>query len=314
MLASRLRYQLTHCRQISQVHVHSHLIKIKTPQVAYARASVISDRFRTLHLPSALLIPSLCQLHHSKTFLVHNRNLWFPTYFLLSLVSTLLRLLFPPAIPLCPLVTSLLFRRQFAMVLVRMVSLLCLAPLHSDVCWPVYSLVHCHSFTKARRSNCHVWCLSWLGYQPRRPLKCVTDPAKIFLSQDWQQLTSFLGTSHAKCSPYHPQTNAQTERFNLNEKRCTVSTWRKAHRLPIVLLALRTSHREAFDASSALTLYGMNLRLPNQFFPTANEWQTDPQAALQCINNEWHLISKCPHVSQLTKKCMSVNVCSRVLM
>jgi len=25
----------------------------------------------------------------------------------------------------------------------------------------------------------------------------------------------------------------------------------------------------------------MNLRLPNQFYPTANEWQTNPQAALQ---------------------------------
>jgi len=50
------------------------------------------------------------------------------------------------------------------------------------------------------------------------PLKCVTEQAKIFLSQDWQQLVSFLGTSHAKCSPYHPQANAQTERFNLNLK------------------------------------------------------------------------------------------------
>jgi len=49
----------------------------------------------------------------------------------------------------------------------------------------------------------------------------------------------------------------------------------------MVLLALCTLHREEFDASSAMTLYGMNLRLPNQFYPTANEWQTDPQAALQ---------------------------------
>ena len=29
--------------------------------------------------------------------------------------------------------------------------------LRSDVYWPVYSLVHCHSFAKARRSHCHLW-------------------------------------------------------------------------------------------------------------------------------------------------------------
>ena len=36
-----------------------------------------------------------------------------------------------------------------------------------------------------------------------------------------------------------------------------------------------------FNFWPAMTLYGMNLRLPNQFYPTANEWQTDPQASLQ---------------------------------
>ena len=97
---------------------------------------------------------------------------------------------------------------------------------------------------------------------------------------------SFLGTSHAKCSPYHLQANAQTERFNLTLKNALkfqldAENW--AHRLPMVVLALRTLHRKEFDASSAMTLDGMNLRLPNQFYPTAKEWQTDPQTALQ-----WH--------------------------
>jgi len=58
-----------------------------------------------------------------------------------------------------------------------------------------------------------LWVANWGA-----PLKCATDQAKIFLSQDWQQLMSFLGTSHTKCSPYHPQANAQTERFNLTLK------------------------------------------------------------------------------------------------
>ena len=55
-------------------------------------------------------------------------------------------------------------------------------------------------------------------------LKCVTDQAKIFLSQDWQQLMSFLGTSHAKCRPYHPQANAQTERYTTRLAESVVST------------------------------------------------------------------------------------------
>jgi len=107
---------------------------------------------------------------------------------------------------------------------------------------------------------------------------------KILLGQDWQQLMPFLGTSHAKCSPYHPQANAQTERFTLTLKNALKSqldaeNW--AYRLPMVLLALHTLHCEEFDTSSAMILYGMNLQLPNQFYPTANKWQTDPQAALQ---------------------------------
>jgi len=98
------------------------------------------------------------------------------------------------------------------------------------------------------------------------PLKCVTDQAKIFLSNNWQELMKFLGTSHSKSSPYHHQENAQTERFNLTVKNALKSqldaaTW--SHKLPMVILALRTLYREEFDASAATMSYGMNLRLPD---------------------------------------------------
>jgi len=94
-------------------------------QVAYARASVISDRFRTFHFFPALLTPSLCPLHHSKIFsLVHNRNQWFSTYLLRSVVSSSLQLLLSPGNPLCPLVTSLFLRLQFAVVVVPRLCLL----------------------------------------------------------------------------------------------------------------------------------------------------------------------------------------------
>ena len=48
----------------------------------------------------------------------------------------------------------------------------------------------------------------------------------------------------------------------------------------MVILALRTLHREEFDASAAMMLYGMNLRLPNQFYPTSTAWSGNPRGAL----------------------------------
>jgi len=98
------------------------------------------------------------------------------------------------------------------------------------------------------------------------PLTCVADQAKTFLSNDWQELMSFVGTSHSKSSPCHPQANAQTERFNLSVKNALKSqldaaNW--AHKLPMAILTLRTLYREDFDTSAAMMLYEMNLRLPN---------------------------------------------------
>ena len=113
------------------------------------------------------------------------------------------------------------------------------------------------------------------------PLKC--EQTKIFLSKDWQKLMKFLGTSHSKSSHYHAQANAHPERFNLTVKNALKSqldvvNW--SHKLPMVILALWTLYREEFDASATLMLYGINLRLPNQFYPTSTAWSGNPRAAL----------------------------------
>ena len=111
------------------------------------------------------------------------------------------------------------------------------------------------------------------------PLKYITDQAKIVLSNDWQEFMKFLGTTHSKSSPYHPQANAQTERFNVTVKNTLKSQLDAAnwsHKLPMVILALQTMYREEFDASAALMLYGINLRLPNQFYPTSTAWSDQP--------------------------------------
>jgi len=107
--------------------------------------------------------------------------------------------------------------------------------------------------------------------------------AKIFFSNEWHELMKFLCTSHSKSSPYHPQANAQTERFNLtveNALKFQLDATNWAHKLPMVILALRTLYREEFDASAAMMLYGMDLRLPNQFHSTSTAWSDNPRAAL----------------------------------
>jgi len=64
--------------------------------------------------------------------LVHNRNQWFPTYLLRSVVSLPLRVLLSSAIPLC---------LQFAVVLVPCLCLLCLAPLRPKC--PIFRAALC---------------------------------------------------------------------------------------------------------------------------------------------------------------------------
>ena len=52
------------------------------------------------------------------------------------------------------------------------------------------------------------------------PLKCATDQAKIFLSNDWQELMKFLGTSHPKYSLLSSSSKCpnRTVQFNREER------------------------------------------------------------------------------------------------
>ena len=145
------------------------------------------------------------------------------------------------------------------------------------------------------------------------PLKCVTDQAKILLSNDWQKLMRFLGTSHSESSLYHPQANAQTERFYLTMKNALKSqldATNGAHMLPMVILALRTMYREESDASAAVMLYGMNLRWPNQFL---SEFHCLERQSANCTappSAECGFLPIRSHT--FTYKCTWIVVCSRV--
>jgi len=125
------------------------------------------------------------------------------------------------------------------------------------------------------------------------------------LSNDWQELIKFLGTTYSKSSPYHPQANAQTERFNLTVKNALKSQLDAAnwsHKLPVVILALRTLYREEFDASAATMLYGINLRLLNQFYPTLLG-ATIRKLHCYAISKMWLLTNTSLHVFLQIKRC-----------
>ena len=155
--------------------------------------------------------------------------------------------------------------------------------LHSYVCWSVYTLVHSHCLAQTRRSNCHFRIFAWLGLRLWGPTQVCHWLSENLLEQrlagayevPWHvsfQIQSL--SSSSKCTNRTVQFNVK----NALKSQLNAANW--AHKLPMVILALRTLYREKCDASAAVMLYGMNLRLPNQFYPTSTACSDNPRAAL----------------------------------
>lgn len=113
----------------------------------------------------------------------------------------------------------------------------------------------------------HVW-ISRFGI----PLRITSDRGRQFLSSIFKELTKFLGVTHLKTTPYHPQANGIIERWHRTLKaaiKCydTVNWY---NILPIILLGLRTTIKGDSDVTPAKLVYGSKLKLPGEFFTKQN--------------------------------------------
>lgn len=105
------------------------------------------------------------------------------------------------------------------------------------------------------------------------PLRITTDQGRQFESTIFHELSRTLGIHHLKTTGYHPQSNGLIERFHRTLKTALTANepekW--TEKLPIVLLALRSTFKEDMQATPAEIVYDQNLRLPGEFFNASDQ-------------------------------------------
>lgn len=100
-----------------------------------------------------------------------------------------------------------------------------------------------------------------------------SDQGRQFESEVFRELSTILGASHCRTTAYHPQANGLVERFHRQLKAAITCVDSKNwyFRLPMILLGLRTAHREDMKCSAADLVYGQGLRIPGEFFDAPKE-------------------------------------------
>ena len=101
-----------------------------------------------------------------------------------------------------------------------------------------------------------------------------SDRGAVFTSNLWTSIAKTLGLQTQTTTSYNPEANGMVERLHRTLKaalmaRCNSSRW--SFELPWVLLGLRTSPKEGDDIAAAEKVYGDNLTVPADFFPTGSE-------------------------------------------
>ncbi|KAL2088039.1 hypothetical protein ACEWY4_016867 [Coilia grayii] len=127
------------------------------------------------------------------------------------------------------------------------------------------------------------------------PARIHSDQGRNFESALVNQLCQLYGVHKTHTTPYHPQGNAQCERFNrtLHGLLCTLPPSKKAdwpRHLPQILFAYNTTIHQTTGESPHLLMFGQEPNLPVDFLlgrvpasasEPVNDWLVEHQARLQ---------------------------------
>ncbi len=101
------------------------------------------------------------------------------------------------------------------------------------------------------------------------PARITTDQGRQFESDLFRRLAECLGTHKIRTTSSHPQANGRVERWHHTMK-AAIRAYSSAERwtkiLPLILLGLRSAISVDTRVSPAQLTYGMELRLPGEFF------------------------------------------------
>ena len=115
------------------------------------------------------------------------------------------------------------------------------------------------------------------------PATLTTDRGAQFESRLFSEFCRRFGIRRLRTTAYHPAANGMVERFHRQLKSALRSQPNSAdwsENLALVLLGIRSSLKPDLGASAAELVYGAPLRLPGEFFSSADSTVPDPSSFL----------------------------------
>jgi len=116
------------------------------------------------------------------------------------------------------------------------------------------------------------------------PKKILTDQGTNFMSQAFDELTKILNIKKLRTTPYHPQTDGQTERYNrtlINTLSCYVDKYQQDwdEFLPVCLFAYRSARHATTGYSPFELMYGRSCNLPidQELTPGLYKYMDEPE-------------------------------------
>ena len=127
------------------------------------------------------------------------------------------------------------------------------------------------------------------------PQTITTDQGRQFESQLFHSLTKLCGIHLTRTTPYHPAANGLVERLHRTLKAAIMchadDQWTET--LPLVLLGIRSAHKEDLNTSSAELVYGETLRIPGEFLEQSSQ-KDEIQPFLQQLRRRMNALRPTP--------------------